>query len=318
MGSNSPRRLTKTKGARTTLQLILGKIKGLPRPQALRVAAKYLADPKGQGGQPWCVYNAAQGRFAQRPLTAADRTNARIVHSFHKFRAEIDAVYAAMPDLQGVDVTSDVAPASAAAVAAPKPSTPAIAMPTSAKKLSKASTSTSAMPTSAKKLPKLSTSTSAKKLSKASTSTSAKKLSKASTPTTSTPASAKKPRQTSTPTTSTPKSPAQARTKRALDNLTQMSPGTYYTGFSGARKRAATNRLRPEGTPLAVGEEVVAPFYEGGEYRGRFPARVDAIDWQQKVAVVRYLDGTGDHDEAMPLRQIRRASGADASTRALR
>ena len=289
MGSNSPRRLTKTKGARTTLQLILGKIKGLPRPQALRVAAKYLADPKGQGGQPWCVYNAAQGRFAQRPLTAADRTNARIVHSFHKFRAEIDAVYAAMPDLQGVDVTSDVAPASAAAVAAPKPSTPAIAMPTSAKKLSKASTSTSA-----------------------------KKLSKASTPTTSTPASAKKPRQTSTPTTSTPTSPAQARTKRALDNLTQMSPGTYYTGFSGARKRAATNRLRPEGTPLAVGEEVVAPFYEGGEYRGRFPARVDAIDWQQKVAVVRYLDGTGDHDEAMPLRQIRRASGADASTRALR
>ena len=277
MGSNSPRRLTKTKGARTTLQLILGKIKGLPRPQALRVAAKYLADPKGQGGQPWCVYNAAQGRFAQRPLTAADRTNARIVHSFHKFRAEIDAVYAAMPDLQGVDVTSDVAPASAAAVAAPKPSTPAIAMPTSAKKL-----------------PKLST------------------------PTTSTPASAKKPRQTSTPTTSTPTSPAQARTKRALDNLTQMSPGTYYTGFSGARKRAATNRLRPEGTPLAVGEEVVAPFYEGGEYRGRFPARVDAIDWQQKVAVVRYLDGTGDHDEAMPLRQIRRASGADASTRALR
>ena len=154
MGSNSPRRLTKTKGARTTLQLILGKIKGLPRPQALRVAAKYLADPKGQGGQPWCVYNAAQGRFAQRPLTAADRTNARIVHSFHKFRAEIDAVYAAMPDLQGVDVTSDLAPASAAAVAAPKPSTPAIAMPTSAKKLSKASTSTSA-----KKLPKLSTST---------------------------------------------------------------------------------------------------------------------------------------------------------------
>ena len=272
MGSNSQRRLTKTKGARTTLQLILGKIKGLPRPQALRVAAKYLADPKGQGGQPWCVYNAAQGRFAQRPLTAADRTNARIVHSFHKFRAEIDAVYAAMPDLQGVDVTSDLAPASAAAVAAPKPSTPAIAMPTSAKKLSKASTSTSA-----KKLPKL-----------------------------------------STPTTSTPTSPAQARTKRALDNLTQMSPGTYYTGFSGARKRAATNRLRPEGTPLAVGEEVVAPFYEGGEYRGRFPARVDAIDWQQKVAVVRYLDGTGDHDEAMPLRQIRRASGADASTRALR
>ena len=284
MGSNSPRRLTKTKGARTTLQLILGKIKGLPRPQALRVAAKYLADPKGQGGQPWCVYNAAQGRFAQRPLTAADRTNARIVHSFNKFRAEIDAVYAAMPDLQGVDVTSDVAPASAAAVAAPKPSTPAIAMPTSAKKLSKASTSTSA-----------------KKLSKASTSTSAKKLPKLS-----------------TPTTSTPTSPAQARTKRALDNLTQMSPGTYYTGFSGARKRAATNRLRPEGTPLAVGEEVVAPFYEGGEYRGRFPARVDAIDWQQKVAVVRYLDGTGDHDEAMPLRQIRRASGADASTRALR
>ena len=318
MGSNSPRRLTKTKGARTTLQLILGKIKGLPRPQALRVAAKYLADPKGQGGQPWCVYNAAQGRFAQRPLTAADRTNARIVHSFHKFRAEIDAVYAAMPDLQGVDVTSDVAPASAAAVAAPKPSTPAIAMPTSAKKLSKASTSTSA-----KKLSKASTSTSAKKLPKlstptTSTSTSAKKLSKASTPTTSTPASAKKPRQTSTPTTSTPTSPAQARTKRALDNLTQMSPGTYYTGFSGARKRAATNRLRPEGTPLAVGEEVVAPFYEGGEYRGRFPARVDAIDWQQKVAVVRYLDGTGDHDEAMPLRQIRRASGADASTRALR
>ena len=77
MGSNSPRRLTKTKGARTTLQLILGKIKGLPRPQALRVAARYLADPKGQGGQPWCVYDAAQGRFAQRPLTAADRTNAR-------------------------------------------------------------------------------------------------------------------------------------------------------------------------------------------------------------------------------------------------
>ena len=148
--------------------------------------------------------------------------------------------------------------------------------------------------------------------------TSAKKLSKASTPTTSTPASAKKPRQTSTPTTSTPTSPAQARTKRALDNLTQMSPGTYYTGFSGARKRAATNRLRPEGTPLAVGEDVVAPFYEGGEYRGRFPARVDAIDWRQKVAVVRYLDGTGDHDAAMPLRQIRRASGADASTRALR
>ena len=289
MGSNSPRRLTKTKGARTTLQLILGKIKGLPRPQALRVAAKYLADPKGQGGQPWCVYNAAQGRFAQRPLTAADRTNARIVHSFNKFRAEIDAVYAAMPDLQGVDVTSDVAPASAAAVAAPKPSTPAIA-----KKLSKASTSTSAMPTSAKK------------------------LSKASTPTTSTSTSAKKLPKLSTPTTSTPTSPAQARTKRALDNLTQMSPGTYYTGFSGARKRAATNRLRPEGTPLAVGEEVVAPFYEGGEYRGRFPARVDAIDWQQKVAVVRYLDGTGDHDEAMPLRQIRRASGADASTRALR
>ena len=143
--------------------------------------------------------------------------------------------------------------------------------------------------------------TSAKKLSKASTSTSAKKLPKLS-----------------TPTTSTPTSPAQARTKRALDNLTQMSPGTYYTGFSGARKRAATNRLRPEGTPLAVGEEVVAPFYEGGEYRGRFPARVDAIDWQQKVAVVRYLDGTGDYDEAMPLRQIRRASGADASTRALR
>ena len=289
MGNKSQRQLTKSKAARTTLQLILGKIKGLPRPQALRVAARYLADPKGQGGQPWCVYDAAQGRFAQRPLTAADRTNARIVHSFHKFRAEIDAVYAAMPDLQGVDVTSDLAPASAAAVAAPKPSTPAIAMPTSAKKLSKASTSTSA-----KKLPKLST------------------------PTTSTPASAKKLPKLSTPTTSTPTSPAQARTKRALDNLTQMSPGTYYTGFSGARKRAATNRLRPEGTPLAVGEEVVAPFYEGGEYRGRFPARVDAIDWQQKVAVVRYLDGTGDHDEAMPLRQIRRASGADASTRALR
>ena len=267
MGTKSQRQLTKSKAARTTLQLILGKIKGLPRPQALRVAAKYLANPKGQGGQPWCVYDAAQGRFAQRPLTAADRTNARIVHSFNKFRAEIDAVYAAMPDLQGVDVTSDLAPASAAAVAAPKPSTPA-----SAKKLSKASTSTSA-----KKLPKL-----------------------------------------STPTTSTPTSPAQARTKRALDNLTQMSPGTCYTGFSGARKRAATNRLRPESTPLAVGEEVVAPFYEGGEYRGRFPARVDAIDWQQKVAVVRYLDGTGDYDEAMPLRQIRRASGADASTRALR
>ena len=277
MGNKSQRQLTKSKAARTTLQLILGKIKGLPRPQALRVAARYLANPKGQGGQPWCVYNAAQGRFAQRPLTAADRTNARIVHSFNKFRAEIDAVYAAMPDLQGVDVTSDVAPASAAAVAAPKPSTPAIAMPTSAKKLSKASTPTTSTPASAKKLPKL-----------------------------------------STPTTSTPTSPAQARTKRALDNLTQMSPGTYYTGFSGARKRAATNRLRPEGTPLAVGEEVVAPFYEGGEYRGRFPARVDAIDWQQKVAVVRYLDGTGDHDEAMPLRQIRRASGADASTRALR
>ena len=128
MGSNSQRRLTKTKGARTTLQLILGKIKGLPRPQALRVAAKYLADPKGKGGQPWCVYNAAQGRFAQRPLTAADRTNARIVHSFNKFRAEIDAVYAAMPDLQGVTETPDLAPASAAAVAAPTPSTP----PTSA------------------------------------------------------------------------------------------------------------------------------------------------------------------------------------------
>ena len=256
MGNKSQRQLTKSKAARTTLQLILGKIKGLPRPQALRVAARYLANPKGQGGQPWCVYDAAQGRFAQRPLTAADRTNTRTVHSFHKFRAEIDAVYAAMPDLQGVNVTSDLAPASAAAVAAPTPSTP---------------------PTSAKKLPKL-----------------------------------------STPTTSAPTSPAQARAKRALDNLAQMSPGTYYTGFSGARKRAATNRLRPEGTPLAVGEDVVAPFYEGGEYRGRFPARVDAIDWRQKVAVVRYLDGTGDYDEAMPLRQIRRASGADASTRALR
>jgi hypothetical protein len=251
MGNKSQRQLTKSKAARTTLQLILGKIKGLPRPQALRVAARYLANPKGQGGQPWCVYDAAQGRFAQRPLTAADRTNARIVHSFHKFRAEIDAVYAAMPDLQGVNVTSDLAPASAAAVAAPTPSTP--------------------------------------------------------------PTSAKKPRQPPTPT-----SPAQARAQRALDNLAQMSPGTYYTGFSGARKRAATNRLRPEGTPLAVGEDVVAPFYEGGEYRGRFPARVDAIDWRQKVAVVRYLDGTGDHDAAMPLRQIRRASGADASTRALR
>jgi hypothetical protein len=251
MGNKSQRQLTKSKAARTTLQLILGKIKGLPRPQALRVAARYLANPKGQGGQPWCVYDAAQGRFAQRPLTAADRTNARIVHSFHKFRAEIDAVYAAMPDLQGVNVTSDLAPASAAAVAAPTPSTP--------------------------------------------------------------PTSAKKPRQPPTPT-----SPAQARAQRALDNLAQMSPGTYYTGFSGARKRAATNRLRPEGTPLAVGEDVVAPFYEGGEYRGRFPARVDAIDWRQKVAVVRYLDGTGDHDAARPLRQIRRASGADASTRALR
>ena len=285
MGTKSQRQLTKSKAARTTLQLILGKIKGLPRPQALRVAARYLANPKGQGGQPWCVYDAAQGRFAQRPLTAADRTNARIMHSFHKYRAEIDAVYAAMPDLQGVNVTPDLAPASAAAVAAPTPSTP----PTSAKKLPKAST-----PASAKKLPKLSTPAT-------STSTGAKKLPKLS-----------------TPTTSAPTSPAQARAKRALDNLAQMSPGTYYTGFSGARKRAATNRLRPEGTPLAVGEDVVAPFYEGGEYRGRFPARVDAIDWRQKVAVVRYLDGTGDHDAAMPLRQIRRASGADASTRALR
>ena len=62
-------------------------------------------------------------------------------------------------DWSGVDVTSDVAPASAAAVAAPKPSTPAIAMPTSAKKLSKASTPTTSTPASAKKLPKLSTPT---------------------------------------------------------------------------------------------------------------------------------------------------------------
>ena len=85
------------------------------------------------------------------------------------------------------------------------------------------------------------------------------------------------------------------------------------------RKRRATQRLTAEGEPLSVGELVTAPFREGGWedgdacYGGSFQGKIESVDWYKKKAAVRYLDGSGDFDPAVPLSLILRASGAKGS-----
>ena len=85
------------------------------------------------------------------------------------------------------------------------------------------------------------------------------------------------------------------------------------------RKRRATQRLTAEGEPLSVGEIVPAPFCEGGCEGGNacggssFQGKIELVDCHKKNAAVRYIDGPGDFDPAVPLNRVLRASGAKGS-----